>query len=195
MRRSLVARPRLIERVSRGAESKLMLVSAPAGFGKTTLVAEWLAAAPAGGPSAAWLSLDQADNQPSSFWPYVIAALRTVAPGIGTTALSLLQGPQPPPIETILATLLNDLGAVPNDIVLVLDDYHEVDAPEIQGGMAYLLEHLPAQIHLVMTDPRRPGAAAGRCGAHGELTESGRPTCASPRTRPRRTSTRRWGST
>jgi LuxR family maltose regulon positive regulatory protein len=171
VRRSLVARPRLIERVSRGAESKLMLVSAPAGFGKTTLVAEWLASAPAGDLSAAWLSLDQADNQPSSFWPYVIAALRTVAPGIGTTALSLLQGPQPPPVETILATLLNDLRAVPNDIVLVLDDYHEVDTPEIQGGMAYLLEHLPAQIHLVMTTRADPALPLGRLRGHGELAE------------------------
>ena len=92
-RRGLVARPRLIERLNRGAESKLTLISAPAGFGKTTLLAEWLAAAPADGRSAAWLSLDQGDNQPASFWTYLIAALQTVAPGVGASALSLLQGP------------------------------------------------------------------------------------------------------
>src|SRR5438132_6946392 len=102
-RRSVVARARLIERLNRGAESKLTLISAPAGFGKTTLLAEWLAAAPADERPAAWLSLDQADNQLASFWTYLIAALRTAAPGVGASALALLQSPQPPPIETVLA--------------------------------------------------------------------------------------------
>ena len=118
LRRSVVVRPRLHERLSRGAESKLTLISAPAGFGKTTLVAEWLAAVPAGGPSAAWLSLDSGDNQTGSSWSYVIAALQTVAPEVGAAALSLLQAPRPPPIETVLAPLLNELNAVSNDIVL-----------------------------------------------------------------------------
>jgi len=94
LRRGLVARPRLSDRLGRGAESKLTLISAPAGFGKTTLLAEWLAAAPADGQSVAWLSLDQADNQAASFWTYLIAALQTVAPAVGASALSLLQGPQ-----------------------------------------------------------------------------------------------------
>jgi len=106
LRRGVVARPRLSERLSRGAESKLTLISAPAGFGKTTLLAEWLATAPAGRHSVAWLSLDQADNQPVTFWTYLITALQTVVPGIGAGALSLLQEPQPPPIETLLAPLL-----------------------------------------------------------------------------------------
>ena len=132
-RRGLVPRPRLSERLNRGAESKLTLVSAPAGFGKTTLLAEWLAAAPADGRSAAWLSLDQGDNQPATFWTYLIAALQTVAPGVGASALALLQSPQPPPIEAVLATLLNELGAVPHDVVLVLDDYHVIDAPRRPG--------------------------------------------------------------
>ena len=94
-------RPRLSERLDRGAASKLTLVSAPAGFGKTTLLAEWLASAPSatGERSAAWLSLDRGDNDPASFWTYVIAALQTVAPGVGASALALLQAPQPPPIE------------------------------------------------------------------------------------------------
>lgn len=149
-RRGLVARPRLDERLSRGAEAPLTLVSAPAGFGKTTRLAEWLAAAPAGGYSAAWLSLDQRDNDPALFWPYVIAALRTAAPEVGEEALSLLQSPQPPPIEAVLATLLNDLNAISNDVVLVLDDYHLTEARDVRDGTAFLLEHLPPQVHLVL---------------------------------------------
>ena len=171
LRRGLVARPRLSERLSRGAESKLTLVSAPAGFGKTTLLAEWLAAAPADERSAAWLSLDPGDNEPASFWTYLIAALQTVAPGVGASALSLLQAPQPPPIETVLATLLNELGAVPNDVVLVLDDYHVIDARDIQDGMAFLLEHLPPQMHLVIATRADPALPLARLRARGELVE------------------------
>jgi LuxR family maltose regulon positive regulatory protein len=124
-----VPRPRLSERLDRGTASKLTLVSAPAGFGKTTLLTEWLAAGPAGPADerlVAWLSLDRADNDPASFWTYVIAALRTVASGVGESALALLQAPQPPPIETVLTVLLNDLGTIAADIVLVLDDYHVI---------------------------------------------------------------------
>ena len=171
LRRALVARPRLSERLSRGVESKLTVISAPAGFGKTTLLAEWLASASAGESSAAWLSLDPADNQPASFWSYLVAALQTVVPGVGASALSLLQGPPPPPIETVLATLLNELNAVSQDLVLVLDDYHEVDTPEIQGGMAFLLDHLPPRIHLVITTRADPALPLGRLRGRGELVE------------------------
>jgi LuxR family maltose regulon positive regulatory protein len=171
LRRGLVVRPRLHEHLSRGVESKLTLISAPAGFGKTTLLAEWLAAAPAGERSAAWLSLDQADNQLASFWTYLIAALQTVASEIGAGALSLLQAPQPPPIETVLAPLLNELGAVPNDILLVLDDYHMVEASDIHNGMAFLLEHLPPRLHLVITTRSDPALPLGRLRAGGDLAE------------------------
>src|SRR5919202_1660775 len=116
-RRGLVPRPRLSERLHGGAEAKLLLVSAPAGFGKTTLLAEWLAAAPAAERSVAWLSLDRGDNDAATFWAYLIAALRTVESGVGASALALLQSPQPPPIETLLAPLLNELNAVPHDLV------------------------------------------------------------------------------
>jgi LuxR family maltose regulon positive regulatory protein len=171
LRRSLVARPRLSERLSRGAESKLTLISAPAGFGKTTLLAEWLAAAPADARSTAWLSLDQGDNQPASFWTYLITALQTMTPGVGAGALSLLQEPPPPPIEALLATLLNELSGVPNDIVVVLDDYHVVDAPDVQDGMAFLLEHLPPRIHLVIATRADPALPLARLRARGELVE------------------------
>src|SRR4051794_27879252 len=170
LRRALVPRPRLSERLSRGAESALTLVSAPAGFGKTTLLTEWLAAAPVDGRSAAWLSLDQRDNDPSLFWTYLVAALKTAAPGVGASALSLLQSPQPP-IEAVLANLLNDLSAISNDVVLVLDDYHVIDARDVQDGMAFLLEHLPPQIHLVIAGRADPVLPLARLRGRGELIE------------------------
>lgn len=170
-RRDLVPRPRLLERLSRGARSKLTLIAAPAGFGKTTLLAEWLAAAPADGRSAAWLALDQGDNHPVSFWTYLIAALRRVEPEIGAGALSLLHSPQPPPIETVLASLLNDLSAILNDVILVLDDYHAIDARTIQDGMTFLLDHLPPPLHLVIASRADPPLPLARLRARGELVE------------------------
>ena len=171
LRRDVVARPRLSTRVSGQTEAKLTLISAPAGFGKTTLLAEWLAAPHAGDRSAAWLSLDQTDNESASFWRDFIAALQTVLPGVGVNALTLLGETQPPPIESVLATLLNDLSAVPNDVVLVLDDYHAIDAPDIQAGMAYLLEHLPPSMHLVIATRADPALPLARLRARGELVE------------------------
>ena len=167
-RRNLVARPRLSERLSRGAESALTLVSAPAGFGKTTLLAQWLAAAAAGERSVAWLSLDQRDNDPALFWTYLVAALNADAPGEG--AGTLLQPPQPPN-EAGLVALLNDLDAISNDVVLVLDDYHVIDARDVQDAMAFLLEHLPPQIHLVIASRTDPPLPLARLRGRGELAE------------------------
>jgi len=169
-RRGLVARRRLSERLSRGAESALTLVSAPAGFGKTTLLTEWLAGAGADGRSCAWLSLDQRDNDPALLWSYLVAALQTASPEVGAGALSLLQSPQTP-IEAVLATLLNDLSAISNDVVLVLDDYHVIDSRDVQDGMAFLLEHLPPQIHLVIASRADPALPLPRLRARGELVE------------------------
>jgi LuxR family maltose regulon positive regulatory protein len=169
-----VLRPRLSERLDRGAASKLVLVSAPAGFGKTTLLTEWLAAGPAGPGGerlAAWLSLDRGDNDPASFWAYVIAALRTVASEVGEGALALLDAPQPAPIEVVLTTLLNDLGAVAGEIVLVLDDYHVIEGREVQGGMAFLLDHLPPGLHVVIASRADPVLPLARLRARGELAE------------------------
>ena len=170
-----VPRPRLSERLDRGTASKLTLVSAPAGFGKTTLLTEWLAAGPArptGERLVAWLSLDRADNDPASFWTYVIAALRTVAAGVGESALAFLQAPQPPPIETVLTALLNDLGATASEIVLVLDDYHVIDAGDVQEGMAFLLDHLPPWLHVVIASRADPALPLARWRARGELVET-----------------------
>src|SRR5919106_4547110 len=169
-RSGLVRRSRLDQRLNRIMESKLTLVSAPAGFGKSTLVAQWLADAARGELRAAWLSLDATDNDPVTFWTYVIWALRTVAPGIGEGSLSMLETTQPA-IERTLAPLVNELAAAPKDVVLVLDDYHVIDAPDIQVGMAYFLDHLPPRMHLVITTRADPALPLARLRARGELHE------------------------
>ena len=172
-RPGLVLRPRLTEQLNRGASTKLTLVSAPAGFGKSRLLAEWLSgpSAPVGEGSAAWVALDPGDNEPGTFWSYLIAALRTVEPGIGANELELLSSPQPPPIELVLTTLLNSLGATGSDIVLVLDDYHLIDFREIQDAMAFLLDHLPPRLHLAIASRADPALPLARLRARGELVE------------------------
>jgi len=171
-RRHPVVRQRLSDRLGQGLETKLTLVSAPAGFGKTTLLAEWIARSASVKRSTAWLSLDGGDSQPDAFWTYLIRALQTVAPEVGGRALDLLGAGQPPPIETILATLLNDLGGgAAHDLVLVLDDYHLVEGHEIQVGMEYLLEHLPPRLHVVIASRADPGLRLSRLRARGELVE------------------------
>ena len=140
-RTHLVPRAHLVERLQQGAERALTLVSAPAGFGKTTLLAQWFAES---GLPVAWLSLEPEDNDPTRFLSYLIAALQTLDAQIGTTALALLRTPQPPSPETVLAMLTNDLvDRDAGDFALVLDDYHVITADPIQRGMTFLLEHLP----------------------------------------------------
>ena len=129
---------------------------------------------------AAWLSLDRADNDPVSFWTYVIAALRTVASGVGEGALAYLQAAQPPPAETVLTVLLNELGASAADIVLVLDDYHVIDAREVQDGMAFLLDHLPPRLHVMIVSRADPALPLARLRARGSWSRSARPSCALP---------------
>jgi LuxR family maltose regulon positive regulatory protein len=195
LRRGVVPRSRLSERLDDGAETKLTLVSAPAGFGKTTPVAAWLHRA-VGNRSAAWLSLEHSDREPTVFWTYLINAVRTVVPDLGDGVLPLLRSAQPP-METVLATVVNELGAVPDDLIVVLDDYHLADGPGVAGGMAFLLEHLPPQVHLVLTTRvetrtcRWPACARGA-----SWSRCGRPTSASPPRRCRSTSARRpaWTS-
>ncbi len=163
-----VARLRLLEQLNAGLPGKLTLISAAAGFGKTTLVSEWAAAC---GLPAAWLSLDEGDSDPTRFLAYLIAALQTVAPSVGQGALAALQAPQPPPAEAILTAVLNDLAALPDRLLLVLDDYHAVDAPAVDQALAFLLQNLPPHLHLVIASREDPPLPLARLRARGQLTE------------------------
>lgn len=170
LRRPFVARPRLSERLRRGAESRLTLLSAPAGFGKTTLLAEWLAATSAEDRCVAWLSLDPADNDPASFWTGVVTAFQSALPGVGSAALELSSS-SPVPTDLVLTTVLNELAAVPGVLWLVLDDYHFIDNREVGDGMAFLLDHLPPRAHVVISTRADPGLPLPRWRARGELVE------------------------
>lgn len=177
-RRGFVARPRLREKLRLGTESGLTLVSAPAGFGKTALLADWLGDAAAQDRRVAWLSLDPGDREPAVFWSSVIASLQSAVPGVGSTALEQI-GSQPLATEPVLTTLVNDLvndladvtRDVARDVWFVLDDYHTVDSQAIGTGMTYFLEHLPPQVHVVVGTRSDPGWPLARWRARGELVE------------------------
>jgi LuxR family maltose regulon positive regulatory protein len=173
IRPALVSRPRLIERLHPGVSRKLSLVSAPAGFGKTTLVSEWVAVGADGRGSrqVAWLSLDEGDNDPARFLAYVIVALRTLEANLGRGAVSALHSPQPPPIEAVLISLINEIAALPDTMILVLDDYHLIEAQAIHDALAFLLERLPPQMHLVIATRDDPPLPLARLRARGQLTE------------------------
>jgi LuxR family maltose regulon positive regulatory protein len=163
-----VLRPRLIERLNEGIHRKLTLISAPAGFGKTTLVNEWLAGCER---PVAWLSLDEADNDTTRFVAYLIAALQTIVANLGEGVLGALQSPQPPPTESVLTALLNEINTIPENFVLVLDDYHVIDAKPVDQALTFLLEHLPPQLHLVIVTREDPHSPLARLRARGQLTE------------------------
>jgi LuxR family transcriptional regulator, maltose regulon positive regulatory protein len=169
-----VPRPRLRRRLDAAVDARLILVSAPAGFGKTTLLAEWLSggpAAPAKVRRPAWVSLERGDSDPASFWTYVITALRTVAPGVGAGELTLLASPRPPPIRVVLTTLLNDLSQAGSDIVLVLDDFHLVEAREVHDALAFLIDHLPPRLQLVIAGRADPALPLALLRGRGDLVE------------------------
>lgn len=167
-RPGLVSRQRLIERLNAGMSCRLSLVSAPAGFGKTTLVSEWAAGCKR---PVAWLSLDEGDNDPTCFLTYLIAALQTVAPKIGEGILGALQSSQPPPTESIQTALLNEITNIPNNFVLVFDDYHVIDSKLVDSALTFLIEHLPPQLHLVIATREDPPFPLARWRARGQLNE------------------------
>lgn len=167
-RPGIVLRPRLTAQLDAGLHRKLTLVSAPAGFGKTTLISEWVAGQPR---PVAWLSLDGEESDPARFLTYLIAALQTVAPGAGAAALPALQPGQPLPLEAILTALVNDISAITHDFILVLDDYHLVENPTVDKALSFLLEHLPPQLHLVMTTREDPNLPLARLRVRDQLTE------------------------
>jgi LuxR family transcriptional regulator, maltose regulon positive regulatory protein len=158
-RAGLVARPRLVERLDEGMARELVLVCTPAGFGKTTLLADWVRG---GQRPVAWLSLDEGDNDPVRFWRHVAAALDTVRPGVAERVVPLLGSLQSASLDAVVATLVNKLAGMAEGVVLVVDDYHLIEAQSVHASLEYLLEHLPSSLRLGAGQPGRPAAAAGQ---------------------------------
>jgi LuxR family maltose regulon positive regulatory protein len=170
-RPDLVARPKLAARLDRGALARLTLISAPTGFGKTSLVAQWLSSRTAHDRTVAWIALDPADDQPAAFWAQVLAALQVAAgPAFGEGILPLLESGEPP-TEGVLAAVGNELSELPTELDLVLDDYHVIEDPGIHDGMTFLLDHLPPQVHVLITTRADPPFPLARLRARGELVE------------------------
>jgi LuxR family maltose regulon positive regulatory protein len=169
-RPGLVQRLRLMERLQAILTCRLTLVSAPAGFGKTTLVGEWVAGCEV---PVAWLSLDEGDNDATCFLTYLVAALQTVMPRIGEGVLGILHATQsqPPPIELLLTTLLNEISTIPDNFILVLDDYHVIDSKLAEGALTFLIEHLPPQLHLVIATREDPPLPLASLRVRGQLIE------------------------
>jgi LuxR family transcriptional regulator, maltose regulon positive regulatory protein len=175
-RPKVVLRPHLIERLNEGLRQnqgfgrKLTLISAAAGFGKTTLVSEWIAGCER---RAAWLSLDEGDKDPARFLTYLVAALQTISTNIGEGVLAVLRASQPqaPSTESILTALLNEIAAIPGNFILVLDDYHLLGAKPVDDALTFLLDHQPPQMHLVIATREDPQLPLARLRARGHLTE------------------------
>ena len=167
-RQGSISRSRLLQRLDRGARSKLTLISAPAGFGKTTLLAEWLSSG--GGGSVAWLSLDKTDDELTAFWSHVVATLAAANPNAGDGFSDLL-APGQRADDAFLAKLLNQLAALPGHINLVLDDFHVIGQPAVEVGLSFLLEHMPSTVHLVISTRADPALPLARLRARGELIE------------------------
>lgn len=149
-----VPRPRLADRLTAGVGGEFTLVCAPAGFGKTALLADWSRRSPR---PVAWPALDAGDNDPARFWGHAAAALGRARAGIGEQVLALLRTPRPPALEAVVTVLINELAALPEAFALVLDDYHAIDAQPVHRSVGWLLEHLPPQLRLVLASRSGPG--------------------------------------
>jgi LuxR family maltose regulon positive regulatory protein len=163
-----VSRPRLIERLNAGLDRKITMIAAPAGFGKTTLLSEWIPRCPR---PVAWFSLDEGDNSPARFWAYVIAALQTLSPELGKSAQPLLSSLPTPPIKSILTSLLNEIHAFEQPFVFIFDDYHLIENTEVDDELAYLIDHQPPNLHLLITTRIDPGLPLSRLRARNQLVE------------------------
>ncbi len=184
VRQEFVSRPRMIKRLNEGLQHKLTLISAPAGFGKTALVSQWLqqftkaeqkitpTSLPHHSPARmAWFSLDESDNDFTRFFTYFITALQQIKPQIGHITQELLQAsPQPSP-ETVMTHLINEIADSPTEFVLILDDYHIINTPAIHEALTFLLDHLPSQLHLILTTRTDPPFPLARLRARGQITE------------------------
>ncbi len=167
-RSKAVAHPRLLERLNEGLQGKLTILSAAAGYGKTTLASEWLSVC---GRRAAWLSLDAGDNDPARFLTYLFAACRSIGVNTGESVYAWLQSPQPPPIESLLTALLNEISSESEPSDLVLDDYHVIDAGPVNQAVVFLIEHLPPQMHLIIATREDPVLPLPRLRVRHQLTE------------------------
>ncbi|MCB0120183.1 MAG: hypothetical protein KDD72_14215, partial [Anaerolineales bacterium] len=168
----------MIEQLNDGLHHRLTLVSAPVGFGKTTLVSGWvnrLRLEDSGNVQGiAWLSLDENDNEPVRFLTYFIHALKQVCAknvDMGKSPLAMLHSPQPPSLENVLTSLINELVEVSGEIVFVLDDYHVIETPAIDDTLGFLLDHLPSNLHLVITSRADPSLPLPRLRARGQVVE------------------------
>ncbi|NIP44594.1 MAG: AAA family ATPase, partial [candidate division Zixibacteria bacterium] len=163
-----------------GLDGKLTLLSAPAGFGKTTLISHWVENLQQNNEidvppiDVAWLSLDEDDNDPTRFLTYFVTALyqiKDIEGDIGKGALNMLQSPQTPSFNNILISLINDLARTPEKIVLILDDYHLIEEKPIHQALQFLIENQPSQLHLVISTRQDPSLSLGRFRAQGQMTE------------------------
>ena len=164
----VIQRGDLLRRLDAGLTKKLTLVTAPTGFGKTTLVGMWTASRDF--PSA-WVTLDENDNDPTRFWTYVVSAVRTFDPALGKTTLSALMAPQPPAFQTLLPPLINEMAGLNASWILVLDEYHAIASAEITAGLAFLIQHLPESLHLVLISRNEPALPLGILRARGEMVD------------------------
>jgi ATP/maltotriose-dependent transcriptional regulator MalT len=163
-----VPRRRLLDRLEAAPAGQLVLVCAPAGFGKTALLGDW---AGQRRRAVGWLSLDEGDNDPARFWRHVVAALDRVRPGVAGEVAPLLGPPAPPSFEGLVSALINELAAQSDRVVLVLDDYHLIQAHQVHGALEFLLEHLPPGLQLVVASRTDPPLPLARLRARGRLAE------------------------
>ena len=172
-RRRLVPRTRLTDllRAHGGEGPRLVLVAAPAGFGKTTLLAQWLAVAGDSQRRVAWLALDPGDADLRLFLTHLVAAIQTAEPEIGADALGLLEAGGATPTDAVLVSLINDLDVLAGPTVVALDDYHVIDASAVHEAVTFLLDNLPAHVTLAMTTRADPPLPLSRLRARGELVE------------------------
>ena len=168
LRNEWILRPRLLERLNQGLRQKLVLVSAPAGFGKSTLLGSWIHEQ---NLSVAWLSLDADDSDFSRFMQYFVAALQTILPTSGETILEMLHSPYMPSVEAVMTTLVNEIATIQEDFIFVLDDYHVIDSTTIDQALTFLIEHLPPQMHMVISTREDPQLPLARLRVRGQLTE------------------------
>ncbi len=167
----LISRPRLSALLDAGLQHKLTLLSAPAGFGKTTLLSTWAQSDSAGNSHMAWVTLDEGDNAPRRFWAYVLTALDRCEPGTSAQALQRLYAPEEPPLEEVLRALINRLAEATTPRTLILDDYQVINEPVIHHQLSYLVEHLPAQLHVMLATRINPPLPLSRWRARGQMLE------------------------